>query len=302
MSELSEADRFLLDQVRQGSADAWTQLVDRYQGRLIAFARSRMHNATDAEDLVQETFMSFLQGVGAYRGDAGLETYLFTILRRRIVDAWRGRRLNVCLLADVVRGDATADSAASDPLMKLPAPDPTASVYARRDEARLQRTEALAAALRQLVQTAKDALNFRDVQIAELLFYAQLRNKEVAAALNLRQQHVALIKHRWLSQLRQQVAASAAEPDSTGEFDDGLLTHVWETYRLSCPKRSTIGAWLLGTLDPHWRDYVDFHLQRLGCRFCQANLDDLKKQNEGRDRQALRHRILESTVGFLRAT
>src|SRR3982751_4747511 len=102
MGDVSEADRYILDQVRRGSADGWAELVGRYQGRLLAFARSRMRAPADAEDLVQETFVHFLRGLPNFREDASVETYLFTILRRKLVDWFRGRHMRLCSLQDVL--------------------------------------------------------------------------------------------------------------------------------------------------------------------------------------------------------
>ena len=39
MAELTQADRYLLDQIRRGDGEGWSALVARYQGRLLAFAR-----------------------------------------------------------------------------------------------------------------------------------------------------------------------------------------------------------------------------------------------------------------------
>ena len=116
MSEPSRADTFLLEQIRRGEADGWAQLVKRYQGRQLAFAQSRLPNAADAEDLVQETFMAFLRSLGSFRAEASIETFLFTILRHKIIDHLRGRRWNTCLIQDTLgrlAGDreATADLA-----------------------------------------------------------------------------------------------------------------------------------------------------------------------------------------------
>ena len=51
-----------------------------------------------------------------------------------------------------------------------------------------------------------------------------------------------------------------------------------------------------------WDDFVSFHIERLGCEYCAANLDDLSAEinapTDGLD-EALRGRIMESTVGFL---
>src|SRR5947209_15920819 len=92
MEQWTEAERFLLDRVRQRDGDAWAQLVARYEGRLSAFARGRGGRNPDAEDLVQETFLRLLRGLGSFRGEASLETYLFLLLRRTMIDAHRGRR------------------------------------------------------------------------------------------------------------------------------------------------------------------------------------------------------------------
>ena len=105
MNALSEAERYLLDAVRRGDEQGWPQLVDRYQGRLLAFARSRVRNASDAEDRVQEAFIGLLRGLEKFRGECSLETYLFSILRRRIIDSHRGKANGLCLLRDTLRAD-----------------------------------------------------------------------------------------------------------------------------------------------------------------------------------------------------
>lgn len=298
MAEWTEAERFLLEQVRQGSQDAWAQLVERYQGRLLAFARRRVPRGTDPEDLVQDTFLLFLRGLADYRGQASVETYLFLILRRRIIELHRGKKSSVCQLPETGEGH--------DEPTALTAPAPTASWYARRREQRDAAHAALAGALRSLVGSLQAELNFRDLQVIEMLFYAQRPNRDIARAIGVDADHVALVKHRWLKQIRQRVGpilkhrlGDDDESSAAAQSFDSLLTEVWEDERLSCPKRSTIGGFMLGTLDAPWQSYVDFHLNTLGCAFCKANLDDLQKQT-AHDPRDLRHRILQSTVGFFR--
>ena len=299
MPETTQAEQFLLEQIRQGSEEGWSQLVERYQGRLTSFARRRLPAGTDAEDLVQETFLRFLRALKDFRGQASVETYLFMILRRQIVDLFRGRRIDACQIAESTGGN----DAAPEPL----APDPSASSYARRDEQRDAARAALTTALRTLVRGLQDDLSFRDLQVLEMVFYAQRPNRAIAALLQMRPEHIALIKHRWVKQVRERVqplllhAVGSADALPEPEALDSLLTEIWETERLSCPKRSTIGGYVLGTLDPPWHDYVQFHVTVLGCTFCRANLDDLQKQT-AQDPRALRDRIIQSTVGFFRRT
>src|SRR5277367_96272 len=136
MNQCTEAEKYMLDEIRRGGSDAWSQMVDRYQGRLIAYARRRVPRGVDAEDLVQDTFLRFLRAVASFREEASLETFLFVILKRSLVDAHRGRKINANDLAD-------HESAAASDL--------TASRYARRDEQRNAAHEALTEALRSLV-------------------------------------------------------------------------------------------------------------------------------------------------------
>src|SRR5947209_18079632 len=141
MTQWTEAERFLLERVRQRDGDAWAQLVARYQGRLVAFARARGVSAADAEDFVQDAFLHLLRGIDSFRGEASLETYLFLLLRRRIVEWFRGRRVYACLAGE--------ESAGGESLP--PARDATASSYARQAEQLDLDRAALAAAIGSLV-------------------------------------------------------------------------------------------------------------------------------------------------------
>lgn len=303
MGEISRADEFLLEQIRAGDGDAWSQLVERYQGRLVAFARSRLGGRADAEDMVQETFLSFLRGAATFRGEASLETYLFTILRRRIIDLHRGKKLAACSLQDA------PGSADEDERIDPPGPSPTGSWYVRQDEELSIRRRVLGEALRSLADGYRDSLNFRDLKVIELLFYAQQRNKVIADLADVTQQHVGLLKHRCLKRVKDLVDAGLAEAGVDAAADAelwrseedaaALLRDAWEAKRPSCPKRNTIGAAQLGSLDDDWADYVAFHLDVLGCRFCLANRDDLQKQADASEQAAFRNRILQSSVGFL---
>jgi RNA polymerase sigma factor (sigma-70 family) len=292
MTQWTEAERYMMDQIRRGSDEAWSQLVERYQGRLIAFARRRAPRSLDAEDLVQDTFLLFLRGLAQFREQASIETFLFVILRRRLAEAHRGKRIGVC---ELPQWEDTGG-------VNLPAPDPTASSYARRDEQRQAAHAALGAALDELIHRMKERADLPDLQILEMVFYAQLPNQRIAAEMGVEANHVALLKHRWIKQLRERVEQSkekSALPWDAPEAMDSLLTEIWEDQRPSCPKRSTVGGYVLGTLDEPWRRYVDFHVNRLNCSFCRANLEDLQQQSQ-QNAGSLRRRILQSTVGFLR--
>jgi hypothetical protein len=80
------------------------------------------------------------------------------------------------------------------------------------------------------------------------------------------------------------------------------LGEIWRRHRLSCPTREQLGGLLLQTLPEETADYVSFHLDVVGCRYCQANFGDLKAQLD-EDKQVVqtrRRKYFQSSAGYLR--
>ena len=296
VNRITQAEQYLLDKIRLGNTQAWSEFVDRYRGRLLSFARSKLLQTADAEDTVQETFVSFIKNLQTFRGDCALETYLFSLLRRKIIDTYRHQKTShICLIQDAYASDYQEPS--SDPFERLAGPAQTASWYYKADEQYNMQKTALTDALSEVVEGLKNAMKFRDLQIIELLLYCHLANKDVAKIMNINEKHVALIKHRSLKQIRDCTSSIPGDPSSE-EFEN-LLTDIWKFQRFSCPKRSTIGAFFLGTLDKDWHDYTDFHINTIGCQFCLANLEDIETESAKKQDTQLKTRIMQSTVGFL---
>src|SRR5207247_10498448 len=85
----SEGDRLLVQQIRQGDARAWDGLIARYEGRLLAFVDRRLHDRAASEDVVQETFVGFLNSLPNFDDRRELQTYLFTIASHKLTDHLR---------------------------------------------------------------------------------------------------------------------------------------------------------------------------------------------------------------------
>ncbi len=62
----TDTEVLLIRQVREGDAGAWRQLIERFEGRLIAFVDSRLRDRAASEDVVQETFVGFLTSLPHY--------------------------------------------------------------------------------------------------------------------------------------------------------------------------------------------------------------------------------------------
>jgi hypothetical protein len=79
------------------------------------------------------------------------------------------------------------------------------------------------------------------------------------------------------------------------------IGEVWQRARLSCPTRTEMGGYLLGTINPEVAQYVEFHVHTVGCRVCQANMHDLEEQSTQSEQvPGRRRRFFESSAGLLR--
>src|SRR6478672_12627234 len=101
MTATCDADSLLVHRIRTGEDDAWDELIVRYEGRLLAFVESRIGRRNSAEDIVQETFIGFLNSLPNFDGKRPLESYLFSICAYKLTDHLRreGRRPTVPLVS-----------------------------------------------------------------------------------------------------------------------------------------------------------------------------------------------------------
>lgn len=95
-----------------------------------------------------------------------------------------------------------------------------------------------------------------------------------------------------------------------GEREAGMhsLGEIWRSHRLSCPTRQQLGGYLLGSLEEEWMQYIGFHLEKVACRVCQANVSDLSSeqaqlqlatQRAHEARAARRRKYFQSSAGYL---
>src|SRR3954454_25299359 len=85
----SDSDRLLVQQIRAGDERAWQTLISRYEGRLMAYVHRRLRDRPASEDVVQETFVGFLNSLPNFDENRELQTYLFTIASYKLTDHLR---------------------------------------------------------------------------------------------------------------------------------------------------------------------------------------------------------------------
>ncbi|TWT42360.1 ECF RNA polymerase sigma factor SigW [Phycisphaerae bacterium RAS1] len=289
--ESHEADRYLIEAVQRGESGAWREVIGRYQGRLLSFARRMLADQSEAEDVVQETFLGLLRSMPGYDRSRSLETYLFAIIRNKLHDHFRktqkGQRES---LEQVDEEGAVVDR-------------DTPSRYLAGSEMLSGQRGALVAALRTWAGQCCEQHRFQDLVVIEMLIVLGLRNKEVASDLDLTETAVAGVKFRVLEQWRKltQLSPQSRDWEEADLAASSTLARIWVEEGISCPKRSTLGRYLLGTMDDDWNEFIEFHVKTAGCDRCSANLDDLAAEDReapaGGD--ALRERYFASSVGFL---
>lgn len=289
-----EADSFLIAAVQRGDQLAWREVIERYQGRMLSFARRMLAERSDAEDLVQETFLGLMRSLPSYDPSRSLETYLFAILRNKLHDHLRRRQKGQRQSLDQLDvDDAPEEWIDAD----------TPSRYLAGKEVVTAQRVALVETLRQWVEQCTEQGRFQDLMVIEMLVVLGLRNKEVAPDLGLTETAVAGIKFRVLEQWRAltRAAPTAHEWQEADLAEDSTVGRIWREEGVSCPKRSTLGRFLLGVLDDDWNTYIDFHVHHADCDRCNANLEDLRSEDErdAASHEQLRERCFASSVGFL---
>jgi RNA polymerase sigma-70 factor, ECF subfamily len=202
----SEADRQLVERVRAGEAEAWQQCIDLYEGRLLAFARTRLQDRSAAEDIVQETFLGFLKALPNYDDRTPLESWLFSIAAHKLIDFMRrtGRRPVLPLLTS-----ESKDGAARD----LTGPGRAASSMMRSSEKMSAESSLVENCLRDLVRDFKASGAWERLQCVELIFVLGWANKDVATRLNITEQAVA--NHKFFVVQKLKDAARAARLDGS---------------------------------------------------------------------------------------
>lgn len=105
-------------------------------------------------------------------------------------------------------------------------------------------------------------------------------------------------------QLRNDRSLQLRMKEIIGQREAGVhaLGEIWRRNRLSCPTREQLGGFLLKALPESQIQYVQFHIETIGCRVCKANLEDLKRQRtEDRHVRSKRQtRYFQSSVGYIK--
>ncbi|HJT77284.1 MAG TPA: sigma-70 family RNA polymerase sigma factor [Gemmataceae bacterium] len=207
----SESDRLLIQQIRQGSPRAWENLIGRYEGRLLAFVDRRLRDRAASEDVVQETFVGFLNSLPNYDEQRELQTYLFTIAAHKLTDYLRRQGRHPL---------RPASDGAGDVLNQQIDHHAAASSMARSQERRELESAALVRCLGPMIRHWQERGEHVRVKVLELLWVKGWANRDVAAFLGVSEQQVANYRFAAVKKLGEHVRNAGLSADVFPELRD----------------------------------------------------------------------------------
>ena len=104
-------ERSLVERARGGDAEAFRELVERYQDRVYALARRMVGDREEAEEVAQDAFLRAWRALPRFRGEARFSTWLYRITHRRACDAAASLRSRGRRERDLETAGAIADPA-----------------------------------------------------------------------------------------------------------------------------------------------------------------------------------------------
>jgi RNA polymerase sigma-70 factor, ECF subfamily len=201
-----DTDAELLGQLRAGDELAFVTLVQRHHDAMLRLACSFVPNVAVAEEVVQDTWLGVLRGIGGFEGRSSFRTWMFRILVNRARTTGARERRTVAV------GDSGAvdDAGAAVPASRFDASGAWLSPPERWIEEVEDRLEA--GKLAGLIRTAIGGLPDRQRQVVTLRDIEGLGSEEVCSVLDISETNQRVLLHRARSRLRQAIETECGGP------------------------------------------------------------------------------------------
>ena len=89
---MERSDRELIRECRKGNKDAFRELVERYQRKILSVAVGMLHNQDDALEVTQEAFVKAYGNLDRFKGESSFYTWLYRIVVNLAIDRRRRER------------------------------------------------------------------------------------------------------------------------------------------------------------------------------------------------------------------
>lgn len=192
-----EGEQDLVERLRAGDEAAFTALVRNLHGRMLRFVSTFVGNPATAEEVVQDTWLAVLEGLGRFAGRSSLKSWIFAILanKARTRAVRDGKTVFFSDMASDEEDEPAVDPArfSASGYWHLP-PRPWDTLTPERVAASTQIREHLARALDQLPPAQRAVVVLRDVE--------GFAAEEVCALLGITEANQRVLLHRGRARLR----------------------------------------------------------------------------------------------------
>ena len=186
MDEITDDDLMRLYQ--QGDVDAFDVLFDRYYVSVYNFARTMLNNGAEADEVLQEAFLSVAQSGHSYAGRGSFRTWLMRIVRNRCLN-----RLAAVRARREVSGGSNFDAAT----LPAQAPGPVEQLEELDEQNRIR------AAIAELPERQREAIT--------LYAFEQMKYRQIAEVMEMPVGTVKTLIHRARASLAQRLTFDRGE-------------------------------------------------------------------------------------------
>ena len=197
LPETPDAD--LVRRAQGGELEAFEALTSRHEQRVFALAMRMLHQEQDAEDVTQQAFLSALEHLDSFRGEASFSTWLLRIASHAALKIIRKRKgLNTVSLEEATEP--------ADSLHAVPHPEFIAD-WRQSPEHLVEQNE-----VRRLLDEALARLDEKHRLVFLLRDVEGLSVRETANALDLSEGNVKVRLLRARLQLREDLTRALGDP------------------------------------------------------------------------------------------
>src|ERR1017187_270545 len=194
------SDKELVARAKAGELDAFEALTHRYEQRVYSLALRMLRHQQDAEDVTQQAFLSALENLAGFRGDASFATWLLRIATHAALKVIRKQRG----LDTVSLEEATEEADGYD---SIPRPEYIAD-WRQSPEQLVRQNE-----IQRLLDDALAKLDEKHRLVFLLRDVEGLSVNETAEALGLSEANTKVRLLRARLQLREQLTLTLGDPD-----------------------------------------------------------------------------------------
>ncbi len=115
----SDAEDFV-SRLQSGDPTAYEELIEQYAELVFRAAYRVLGNEQDAEDAMQETFLTVYRRIGQFRGESKFSSWLYRVATNAALDLLRSRKRKQGMQEPLAREDEESDSELVDAIALLP--------------------------------------------------------------------------------------------------------------------------------------------------------------------------------------